>query len=300
MDNIIIAEKLIKDENMEALYNTDVKPEQIKYIIDCDTDVYTEDGNLLLIFRKKALPDNHLKSYYESLKQFTLKTPSNNRGSASGGKYKCKNVYENKKIFSSIMGYFDIWSPSQKKKIRELGLNKIPVPEVRPTYFNCSQPNKYKNAIPLIEEINKLYKKMLPSYFQKQNEKAKETKFRVSNTAFTTITTNINYKTTIHQDKGDDDEGFGNLVVIEDGEYTGGETCFPQYGIGVDVRQGDILFMDVHQAHGNLPMNMKGDGKRMSIVCYLRKKVWSRTKDLNEEQYENIHNIIKTLNPRAV
>ena len=29
MDNIIIAEKLIKDEDMEALYNTDVKPEQI-------------------------------------------------------------------------------------------------------------------------------------------------------------------------------------------------------------------------------------------------------------------------------
>ena len=43
----------------------------------------------------------------------------------------------------------------------------------------------------------------------------------IINTAFTTITTNV--KTRLHKD---DDEGFGNLIVIEDGKYEGSETCF--------------------------------------------------------------------------
>lgn len=46
----------------------------------------------------------------------------------------------------------------------------------------------------------------------------------IINTAFTTITTNVNFKTRLHKDR--DDEGFGNLIVIEDGKYEGSETCF--------------------------------------------------------------------------
>lgn len=286
--------KIISDGDMDKLKNTHVTPRQIHYIIKNDTDIYTEDGKLLLSYRKKVLPENHLKSYYSSLKDFTIKHPSSNRGSASGSKY--KDIYKNHKVYSSIIGYFDKWSPTQKKKLRELDIKLSSIPEVRETFFTASESELYKNAVPLIENINRLYKKLIPKQFKKQNDKAKETKFRISNTSFTTVTTNINYKTTIHRDKGDDEEGFGNLVVIEDGNYTGGETCFPQYGIGVDVREGDILFMDVHQWHGNLPMNMEGDGKRMSIVCYLRKKVWERTKDLSEEEYKRIFKIMRSLN----
>jgi L-rhamnose isomerase len=115
--------------------------------------------------------------------------------------------------------------------------------------------------------------------YKKQYDKAKQTYFRIDKTSFTTVTTNVNFQTTIHTDKGDDAEGFGNLVVIENGKYTGGETCFPQYGIGVNVRTGDVLFMDVHQWHGNLPVIKDDpDAKRLSIVCYLRHNVWKNTK----------------------
>jgi hypothetical protein len=114
----------------------------------------------------------------------------------------------------------------------------------------------------------------------KQKRKANQTFFKIANTSFTTVTTNINFQTTMHTDKGDDEEGFGNLTVIEDGKYTGGETCFPQYGIGVDVRTNDILFMDVHQIHGNLHIHFENkDVKRLSIVCYLRKNLWEKTKN---------------------
>ena len=108
---------------------------------------------------------------------------------------------------------------------------------------------------------------MTPDQYALQRKKADQTHFRIPDTAFTTITTNVNYQTSIHTDKGDDVEGFGNLVVIERGEYKGAETCFPQYGIGVDVRTGDTLFMDVHQPHANLPM-VKSDKetKRLSVA----------------------------------
>ena len=41
---------------------------------------------------------------------------------------------------------------------------------------------------------------------------------------------NVNWQTSIHTDKGDDSEGFGNLVVLEEGKYPWAETCYLQYG----------------------------------------------------------------------
>ena len=137
--------------------------------------------------------------------------------------------------------------------------------------------------IPLIEAIDMIYKEQVPDKYRLQKKKATETHFRIGKTAFTTITTNLNFQTSIHCDKGDDEEGFGNLCVIENGGYTGAETCLPQYGVGVNVRNGDVLMMDVHQWHGNLPMRkQRADANRLSIVCYLRKNVWVKTKGLSK------------------
>jgi hypothetical protein len=118
----------------------------------------------------------------------------------------------------------------------------------------------------------------------------------VAGTAFTTITTNVNNQTTVHTDKGDDAEGFGNLAVIEHGKYKGGETCFPQYGIGVDVRTCDIIYMDVHHPHGNLPIELESkDAKRLSIVCYLRKSIWDQTKGKTKKFMEKHNKTMKNL-----
>jgi hypothetical protein len=159
-------------------------------------------------------------------------------------------------------------------------------------------PEKYQKTIPLIKEIDTLYEKLTPDQYAAQRKKANQTHFKIPSTAFTTVTTNLNYQTSIHTDKGDDEEGFGNLAVIEKGPgYKGGETCFPQYGIGVDVRTGDILFMDVHQPHANLPihLNDKEESKRLSIVCYLRKNVWLRTQNKTKKFYESHRKTMKKL-----
>lgn len=265
-------DKIISDENMETLKNTHVSPSQIKMIIDHHADVYDSDGKLLLTFRKNVLSHGKVDDFYENVIKFAKNT-SSNRGSTSGSSK--KNIWENPKVMSNILGYFDKFSPSQKvlMKGRKIDL------EIRETRFNVDYPEKFQKLVPLIKEIDVLYKKYTPEYYKNQRKKADETYFKIPDTSFTTITTNVNFQTTIHKDKGDDMDGFGNLAVIERGEYKGAETCFPQYGLGVDVRTNDILFMDVHQWHGNLPMHKKTpDVIRLSIVCYLRYNVWKNSK----------------------
>jgi hypothetical protein len=64
----------------------------------------------------------------------------------------------------------------------------------------------------------------------------------------------------------------------------------------VDVRTGDVLYMDVHEAHGNLPIILLDkDAKRLSIVCYLRKKIWENTKNKTKKFMLKHNKTIKNL-----
>ena len=274
--NIMIyhVDKNIDDNKMESILNTYVKPSQIDFIIDHDAYFYTADKKLLLRFRKGKLSSTNVKEFYDNVIKFAKHTTSN-RGSTSGSKK--KNVGDNPKIMSNIFGFFDKFSPSQKALLSKKGKKIL---EARECRFNMDNPENYKKTLPLIKEIDKYYEQYIPEHYNKQRKKANQTNFKIQGTCFTTVTTNVNFQTTIHTDKGDDVEGFGNLAVIESGKYTGGETCFPQYGIGVDVRTGDILFMNVHEPHGNLPVKkIDNDAIRLSIVCYLRYNVWLKTKN---------------------
>ena len=288
---VYTVEKDFDDAKMEKKLNKFLKPADISKIIDHDADVYTSEGKLLLRFRKSALSDKHINDFYDSIISFAKNTTSN-RGNATGSKK--RNINNNPKVMSNIFGYFDRWAPAQKVIFRKLG--KKPDVSVRECRFNQDHPEKYKKTIPLIQDIDALYAKLTPDQYKLQRKKANETHFKIPNTSFTTVTTNVNYQTATHTDKGDDDEGFGNLAVIEHGKYTGGETCFPQYGLGVDVRTGDILFMDVHQPHSNLPIVKKEEGTiRLSIVCYLRKKVWLNTKNRTRKFYEKHTKTMKNM-----
>uniref|UniRef100_A0A6C0DLX1 2OGFeDO JBP1/TET oxygenase domain-containing protein n=1 Tax=viral metagenome TaxID=1070528 RepID=A0A6C0DLX1_9ZZZZ len=280
------------DENkLEKKMNKFLKREDIKTIIDHDADVYTNDGKLLLRFRKKALTNKNVDDFYDNIIAFA-KNVSSNRGSTTGSKK--KNILENPKVMSNIFGFFDRWSPSHKVIFKKLG--KTPDVTVRECRFNQDYPDNFKKTIPLIKEIDEQYSKLTPEQYKLQRKKANQTYFKIPGTSFTTITTNVNFQTTIHTDKGDDEEGFGNLAVIERGKYDGGETCFPQYGLGVNVRTGDILFMDVHQPHANLPIVKETDDAiRLSIVCYLRKNVWLRTKNKTRRFYERHNKTVKNM-----
>ena len=284
--------KKMSDEEMKKLENTFLKPSQIDTILRDDATVYTEDGKLLLLFRKKKLTGG--QEFYDAIADFTKKNPSTNRGTSSGST--SKNIRDNPKIQTTIIGYFDRWSPKQKYLFKKKGI-ATPL-EVRETAFVADHPEKFAKMVPFIEQIDRMYKKYLPEYYEKQYKKAKETHFKIADTSFTTITTNISFQTSLHKDKGDDDEGYGNLATIQRGNYTGSETCFPQYGIGVDVREGDILLMDVHEWHANLPIKLEKGAERMSVVCYLRKKLWERTRNKSRAFMKRHNKTVKSLKER--
>jgi hypothetical protein len=281
------------DAKMATKMNTFLKPDHIPMIIRHDADVYSEDGKLLLRFRKNAIKnENHIDEFYDNIIKFA-KNVSSNRGNASGAKK--ISLGTNPKVMSNIFGYFDKWSASQKVKFRHA--RKTPKVSVRKCRFNADYPDLYEKTIPMVQDIDALYEKLTPEQYKLQRRKANQTHFKIPGTSFTTVTTNVNYQTTVHTDKGDDIQGFGNLAVIERGShYSGGETCFPQYGIGVDVRTGDVLFMDVHQPHANLPIKKEGeDSIRLSIVCYLRERVWLNTKGRTKNFYESHNKTLKKI-----
>ena len=170
----------------------------------------------------------------------------------------------------------------------------------RLTHFTRTNYDKYNQGLKFIQRIDTLFKKLIPESHAKQLKVA-DTKphLKIPNTAFSTVTINRNFRTALHRDAGDYREGFGNLTVIERGKYHGGYTVFPQFGIGINLRNNDFVAMDVHQWHSNTPLyeteedkefNMKLDPDfkdnpavgteglyqnytRLSFVCYLREKI---------------------------
>ena len=259
----------------KIISNTEMKNSAGKFfnnwdiLINYDCDVYTNDNKLLLKFRKNILDKEKCKQAFESYKDVGFQI-SKNRGDASG-RYKDNikqyrkwnkkgKIYESGEISNSgIIGYMD--SLNWRKPCRE-------------TAFTKKYYNKYIKGLPFIQKISEQYKNLLPSYYDKQLLESNKTNLIIDNTVFSTVTINANFRTALHKDSGDFKHGFGNLSIIEEGNYEGGYTLFPQYGIAVDVRTSDILFMDVHEWHCNSKITKKSNHcVRLAFVCYLRSKM---------------------------
>ena len=167
--------------------------------------------------------------------------------------------------------------------------------EIRATNFE-----KYNQGLPFIQKIDNLFQELIPGAHKRQLDLANlKDKFKIPDTSFSTVTINRNFRTALHRDAGDFKGGFGNLTVIERGKYHGGYTVFPQFGIGIDLRNNDFVAMDVHQWHSNTEIIETPEDKqfnetigidykdnpdvgtegiytkytRLSFVCYLREKI---------------------------
>lgn len=154
-------------------------------------------------------------------------------------------------------------------------------PYCRQTAFTRDHFDKFLNAMPLIENVNRSFREIIPSRWTNQRQFVEETGlvqkgWTLGDTVFSTITVNRNYRTGTHKDAGDFLRGFGNLVVLEGPthRYKGGYTVFPKFRVAVDLREGDFLGMDVHEWHGNTSLGPAVEGEdeweRISVVCYVR------------------------------
>lgn len=278
----LIVKKVMSEKEIEDKEGTFFNDDGIK-IFDKDVDIYKEDGSLLLKFRKNVITEEQCKK----LTVFEKVVGSSRRLSASGipiksqkSQYKLvkskktgklyKSIPNVKKINSGIIGFYD--NSSNFHSSREKDKNNKQV-KCRQTAFTAQNYDKFKNCLGVFKKIDRIYKKLVPKYYKIQKDAIDtiDPEFVIKDTIFTTVTVNRNFRTALHRDYGDFRQGFGNLVIVSEGDYEGGYTMFPQYGVGVDCRGGDFIAMDVHEWHCN--SEIKGEGKRFSFVFYLREKM---------------------------
>jgi len=313
----IILEQKMTDDQIKAREGTYFSEKDVDKIIDEDADVYVKDPDapggkrLLLKLRKNVIPHDLVKLAWKNF--YKSANASRNRGAAAGpidqkSKYwtrrklakksikgwsaqymengKLSKMRVNNNVFSSVLGYFE--------KTPFMGL------PCRLTSYTQLYFNQYKNGTPYIEKIDDLFKKLVPDRYKVQYDRAKgNPAFQIADTSFSSVTINRNFRTGLHMDAGDLREGFGNLTVIERGKYSGGYTIFPRYKVGINLRTGDFVAMDVHEWHCNTEMKEDADHKkfnssipeiyrndketgtqgidklysRVSFVCYLREKL---------------------------
>lgn len=278
----IIVNKVLSNDELEELIGTQLPVGYFKTVLSEDCDVYTDEGDILLKLRKNVFDKELIDEAYTNIIHHA-RFHTTTRGTVSGRKDKQQgklSVEVNKPIRSNIVGYFDTIPICYKGKMKKLNMK---LPASRHCAFNKNQPDRWANFQPFVKAIDNQYKELFPDQHQLQLIEADKTKYRIEDTAFTTVTTNLNVQTGCHQDRGDFKNGFGNLVVIERGRYKGGYIGFPEYGVGVDLRSGDFLGMNVHKLHGNTPIESEGEEnyERLSFVSYLREDLIKKTQDID-------------------
>jgi len=313
----IILKQKMTDDQIKAREGTYFSEKDVDEIIDYDADVYAEDPDapggkkLLFKLRKNVIPHDLIKLAWKNF--YKSANASRNRGAAAGpidtkSKYwtrrklakntikgwsaqymekgKLSKMRVNNNVFSSVLGYFE--------KTPFMGL------PCRLTSYTQLYFEQYKAGTSYIEKIDDLFKKLVPDRYDVQYKRAKgNPAFQIADTSFSSVTINRNFRTGLHMDAGDLREGFGNLSVIERGKYKGGYTIFPRYKVGIDLRTGDFVAMDVHEWHCNTELKEDTEDKkfnssipeiyrndketgtqgidklysRISFVCYLREKL---------------------------
>ena len=344
MVKTLFVKNLYTDKQIKEMEGKWITEGDIKFpIIKEDTDVYykyidksnnieSTGWKLLLKFRKNVIDNDLIDIGWKSYKD--LAKASRGRG-ASAGPINVSGTYWSKRDLVDTNKWSTSYMVNGKKSKMKVNnqvasnpvgfyessnnFSKLPC---RLTHFTRTNFDKYNNGLPFIKKIDSLFQELIPCAHQRQLNRANlRDKFKIPNTSFSTVTINRNFRTALHKDAGDFKGGFGNLTVIERGKYHGGYTVFPQYGIGIDLRNNDFVAMDVHQWHSNTAIYETEEDKktndlltnyykdnpnigtegiytkytRLSFVCYLREKIINCDNDNVDMRFlqKSGHNKIK-------
>ena len=100
--------------------------------------------------------------------------------------------------------------------------------------------------------------------------------YTVPGTMFSTITVNQTALFRAHEDGRNLARALSCLAAF--GNFSGGELCFPRFGVSCPMEPGDLLIGDTNrELHGNLgPLT----GSRISVVAYMRDALVRRENDV--------------------
>lgn len=268
MINKIILKRLYTDQQAEAKFKGKfLTADDCKIVITEDTDAYDSTGAMLFKFRKNVLPLSTLMLGVDNFRDSIELTES--RGITSGSSSKrirkdgsVSNITVGAKVLSGAVGFAD---PSAM------------VHYCRRTGFTRKYFDKFTAGIPFVKAIDYLYAMLAPKHYKIQKEYTEGTNrnYVIDDTVFTTVTVNKDFVTAVHKDQGDLAEGFGNLIAYRKGDWGGCIFTLPEFGAGVDLYSGDVLFVDVHKYHGNTPFTNWDPAtcERISFVLYYRENM---------------------------
>lgn len=265
---------LLSDDEAAELAGEKVGDDHYHTVIDAsmgNVEIRKPSGDKLAVFLANEIDEQDAKAAYTALRKSAVSA-----GNAKGNRFvaagtRKKDVLEDGSISdtqsvpkevnpnSGIAGYFDRYPR---------------IPYCRQTAYTINNRERWENAIPFFQRCDELFEQYVPERYANQKAKAQETvdDWLIPETAFTTVTVNVNWQTAVHQDAGDLPEGFGVMPVIDIGDYDGAYFIQPKFGIAYDCRLGDMLLNDVHEWHGNGPFHgSDGYYERLSCVLYYRR-----------------------------
>lgn len=229
-------------------------------------EVYKPDGSLLCIYLPGAVWPDRRTAAYAILTTIRVKT--NNRGLASGSKrvklYRSGVTSYAKPVTSSLVGSIEAQG----------GRN----PLCRLTMWTGQNTERFHQLYPYFQDVAELFAQHVPDRYRAQMNVVERTRsdWTIPGTPFSTVTVNNTYPTGVHKDAGDYPDGFSCLTTLRRGSYTGGWLCFPEYRLGVDMQDGDVILMDAHEWHGNTEIERPAivlpgeEAERISVVLYYR------------------------------
>lgn len=294
-ESSFVVKKRWSDAEMKAREGDFFGLASYDHVVTRSADIYVPDGTsnqlrLLCCFRRRVLSRDLTEAAFESLLPMAQTTKTTNRGIAAGkvdlskmsstivglaspGRHKSPVIYANgtqsqysvaNPVNSFIAGYFD--QPILKLKREAVG------PPCRLTTFSRDHVESWNQVVPMIKEIDKLYAFYLPEkYAELKNVTSQVPEYLIESTIFSTVTVNYNWQTAAHVDKGDYRNGYSVLTVCEQGTWEGCYLGYPQYGICLDIREGDIAIINPHEYHCNTELELKSDDAvRLSMVLYFR------------------------------
>lgn len=264
---------LVTDHRVNELIGTYMSQFHYNQVINRDFVGYKPDGSVGVMLIKQCLPRYLWKSAQEFLR--TVDGDPRNRGTAVAGKGAMmrrlrgdgtlsKRIAVPKSVMQLVagkadnLGYFDYVDELDRRKV-----------SCRETNWTVSHPEVLKGVRAYILEIDALFKACLPDEYAVQwAEVVKVAEaYRMWNTVFTTLTDNKNLRTFLHRDQGDLRKGTGVMATL--GRFRKGYLVFPKFGLAMDYQPGDLLFADVHEAHGNCAFG----GERLCTILYCRERM---------------------------
>jgi hypothetical protein len=202
-------------------------------VVRTDTDVVKDDGQILFKYRQRAIEGDFI-----GLTNILKKAagPTRNRTIAAGP---CS--YVNSRPIGNTEQGETAWT--RQNKAQWLSLRSM------------------------IHVVDQWYKALTPEVWKKQRKAAKASKSAVFDSAFSTITVNHNFRTAVHTDSNNFDDGMAVMILLQGNSRNGGHLLFPRYKLAVTLDPGDVIVYDVKEHHTNSALT---GGQRLSCVFYLR------------------------------